>query len=82
MRDKKLFHTTTNAQFRELVEAARTSGRLNELISALEERLDRYRAALQSHQTARDFQQIHETKQIIATLESRLQIARQAQEEP
>lgn len=82
MREKKLFHTTTNAEFRELVEEARRSGRLHELIGALEERLDRYRAALQTHQAARDFQQIHETKQIIATLESRLQIARQVQEEP
>jgi hypothetical protein len=81
MREKKLFQTTTNAEFRELVETARASGRLDELIKALDERLNRYRIALQSHQAARDFQQIQETKKIIAVLESKLQIARQAQEE-
>ncbi len=79
MRERKAFHTTTAAEFRELVEAARTSGRLDELAEALAERLERHRAALLAHQAARDFGQIQETKKVIASLESKLQIIRQAQ---
>jgi hypothetical protein len=81
MREKKPFHTTTSAEFRELVEAARTTGRLNDLIQAIAERLAWYRAELQAHQATRNFQQIQETKKIITHLETKLQIARQAQED-
>lgn len=79
MREKKLFHTTTAAEFRELAETARAAGRLTELIDAISERLERYRIALQSHQLARDFQSIQETKKLIANLENKLRIARQLQ---
>ena len=77
MQERKPFHTTTAAEFRELAETARTSGRLPELIEAISDRLERYRAALQSHQLARDFQSIQETKKLIANLENKLRIATQ-----
>jgi hypothetical protein len=79
MREKKLFHTTTAAEFRELAETARTAGRLEELIGAISDRLERHRVALQSHQLARDFQSIQDTKKLIANLENKLRIARQLQ---
>jgi hypothetical protein len=79
MREKKLFHTTTAAEFRELAETARAVGRLAELIDAISDRLERYRVALQSHQLARDFQSIQETKKLIANLENKLRLARQLQ---
>lgn len=79
MREKKMFHTTTAAEFRELAETARAAGRLAELIDAISDRLERYRTALQSHQLARDFQSIQETKKLIANLENKLRIARQLQ---
>jgi hypothetical protein len=65
------------AEFRDLAEAARSAGRLPELIAALAERLERYRAAMQSHQAARDFQSIQETKKLMANLENKLRIATQ-----
>lgn len=80
MQEKKPFHTTTAAEFRELAETARAVGRLSELIAAISDRLERYRAAMQSHQAARDFQSIQETKKLIANLENKLQIASQLQE--
>lgn len=80
MQEKKLFHTTTAAEFRELAETARVAGRLPELIVAISDRLERYRVAMQSHQAARDFQSIQETKKLIANLENKLRIASQLQE--
>ncbi len=80
MREPGSFHTTTSAEFRELAEAARATGRLAELIEAIHDRLERYRTALQSHQLARDFQSIQQTKKLIGSLESKLQIARQLQQ--
>ena len=77
MQERKPFHTTTVAEFRDLAEAARAAGRLPELIAALSERLERYRAAMQSHQAARDFQSIQETKKLMANLENKLRIATQ-----
>ena len=79
MRDKN-FHTTTLAEFRELAEATRASGRLTELINAISDRLERYRALLQTHQVARDFQNIQQTKELIANLENKLQLARELQD--
>ena len=79
MQERKPFHTTTAAEFRELAEAARAAGRLPELIEAISDRLERYRAALQSHQSARDFQSIQETKKLMANLENKLRIAAQLQ---
>lgn len=79
MREHKPFHTTTAAEFRELAEAARIAGRLTELIAAINDRLERHRAALQSHQLARDFQSIQQTKKVIASLENKLQLAQQLQ---
>ncbi len=79
MREHKAFHTTTIAEFRELAEAARSAGRLAALIEAVTNRLERHRAALQSHQLARDFQSIQQTKKLIANLENKLQIAQQLQ---
>jgi hypothetical protein len=79
MQERKPFHTTTTAEFRELAEAARAAGRLPELIAAISDRLERYRAALQSHQLARDFQSIQETKKLMANLENKLRIAAQLQ---
>jgi len=79
MRENKLFHTTTAAEFRELAEAARTSGRLTELINAISDRLERYRVLLQTHQEARDFQSIQQTKKIIANMENKLRLARELQ---
>jgi hypothetical protein len=76
---EKFFHTTTVAEFRALAEAARTAGRLAELIDTLNDRLERHRLALQSHQLARDFQSIQQTKMVIANLENKLQIAQQLQ---
>lgn len=80
MQEKRPFHTTTVAEFRDLAETARAAGRLSELITAISDRLERYRVALQSHQAARDFQGIQETKKLIANLENKLQIASQLQE--
>lgn len=79
MQERKPFHTTTTAEFRELAEAARTAGRLSELIAAISDRLERYRVAMQSHQSARDFQSIQETKKLMANLENKLRIAAQLQ---
>jgi uncharacterized membrane-anchored protein len=79
MRDKS-FHTTTSAEFRELAEAARVSGRLPELIQAISDRLERYRALLQTHQTGRDFQSTQQTKKLIANLENKLQLALELQD--
>lgn len=79
MQEKKPFHTTTAAEFRDLAEAARTAGRLPELIAAISDRLERYRVAMQSHQAARDFQSIQETKKLMANLENKLRIASQLQ---
>lgn len=79
MRERKSFHTTTAAEFRELAEAARATGRLGELVEAIQDRIERYRTALQSHQLARDYQSIQQTKKIIDSLESKLQIAQQLQ---
>lgn len=79
MREYKSFHTTTIAEFRALAEAARNDGRLAALIEAITGRLERHRAALQSHQLARDFQSIQQTKKLIANLENKLRIAQQLQ---
>ncbi|MBI1880052.1 MAG: hypothetical protein HYR94_17845 [Chloroflexi bacterium] len=79
MQERKPFHTTTAAEFRELAEAARAAGRLPELIAAISDRLERHRAAMQSHQAARDFQSIQETKKLIANLENKLRIVTQLQ---
>lgn len=79
MQERKPFHTTTAAEFRELAEAARAAGRLSELIAAISDRLERYRTAMLSHQAARDFQSIHETKKVIANLENKLRIVTQLQ---
>jgi hypothetical protein len=79
MRDQS-FHTTTTAEFRELAEAARASGRLPELIKAISDRLERYRALLQTHQEARDFQSVQQTKRLIINLESKLQLALELQD--
>lgn len=79
MHEKKPFHTTTAAEFRDLAETAQAAGRLPELIEAISDRLERYRVALQSHQSARDFQSIQETKKLIANLENKLRIAGQLQ---
>lgn len=79
MQERKPFHTTTSAEFRDLAETARAAGRLPELIEAISERLERYRAALQSHQLARDFQSIQETKKLITNLENKLRLAAQLQ---
>lgn len=79
MSEHRSFHTTTSAEFRELAEAARATGRLTELIEAIQARLERHRGALQSHQLARDFQSIQQTKKLISSLESKLQIAQQLQ---
>jgi hypothetical protein len=79
MRENKAFHTTTAAEFRGLAEAARAAGRLAELIEAITDRLERHRAALQSHQLARDFQSIQQTKKLITNLENKLRIAQQLQ---
>ena len=79
MQEKKPFHTTTAAEFRELAETARAAGRLPELIAAISDRLQRYRVAMQSHQAARDFQSIQDTKRLIANLENKLQIANKLQ---
>ncbi len=79
MRDQS-FHTTTTTEFRELVEAARVSGRLPELIKAISDRLERYRTLLQTHQEARDFQSVQQTKRLITNLESKLQLALELQD--
>ena len=79
MQEKKPFHTTTAAEFRDLAETARAAGRLPELIEAISDRLERYRVALQSHQAARDFQSIQETKKLMANLENKLRLAAQLQ---
>jgi len=76
MNDKRPFQTTTTAEFREIAKTALAGGRLDELIKALAGRIDRHRAMLELHETARDFQQIHETRKLIANLESKLEIAR------
>ena len=41
MQEKKPFHTTTAAEFRDLAEAARAAGRLPELVAAISDRLER-----------------------------------------
>lgn len=79
MGERRSFHTTTSAEFRELAEAARATGRLQELIDAIQNRIERHRSALQSHQLARDFQSTQQTKKLISGLESKLQIAQQLQ---
>lgn len=79
MQERKPFHTTTAAEFRQLAESARAAGRLPELIAALSDRLERYRVAMQSHQAARDFQSIQETKKLMTNLENKLRIATQLQ---
>lgn len=77
MSDKRPFQTTTAAEFREIARTARSSGRLPELIEAINSRIARHRAMLELHEAARDIQQIRETKRVIASLESKLEIARQ-----
>ena len=76
MNEKKPFQTTTTAEFREIARTAQAGGRLDELIQALTGRIDRHRAMLELHEAARDFQQIRETRKVIANLESKLEIAR------
>jgi hypothetical protein len=76
MNEKRPFQTTTTAEFREIAKTAQAGGRLGELIKALAGRIDRHRAMLELHETARDFQQIRETRKVIANLESKLEIAR------
>lgn len=80
MREKKPFHTTTAAEFREIAKAARTAGRLAELIQALTDRLERHRAVLQLHESTRNFQAARETKKLMANLENKLEIARELQD--
>lgn len=70
------FQTTSAAEFRAIVAAAQTSGRLSELIQAIQERLERYQATLELHETTRDFQKIRETKRLMANLENKLEIAK------
>ena len=70
------FQTTTTAEFREIAAAAQESGRLSDLIAAIEQRLERSRATLDLHESTRDFQRIRETKRLMANLESKLEIAR------
>jgi hypothetical protein len=77
MSDKRPFQTTTAAEFREIAKAARSSGRLSELIEAINSRIARHRSMLELHEAARDIQQIRETKRVITNLESKLEIARQ-----
>ena len=77
MSQRRAFQTTTAAQFREIAAAAQAGGRLPELMAAIEERLQRHRATLEVHEATRDYQQIRETRRVIAHLESKLEIARQ-----
>ena len=70
------FQTTTTAEFREIAAAAQASGRLPDLIAAIEQRLERNRATLDLHESTRDFQRIRETKRLMANLESKLEIAK------
>lgn len=76
MPERRGFHTTTAAEFRQIAAAAKAAGRLPELIEAIQERLERYRATLELYESTRDFHHIHEAKKSIANLESRLEIAR------
>ncbi len=76
MSENRGFHTTTTAEFREIAAAAKAAGRLPELIKAIEERLERYRATLELYESTRDFQHIHTAKKSIANLESKLELAR------
>jgi hypothetical protein len=77
MSEKRTFQTTTAAEFREIAAAALAAGRLPEMVAAIEARLERYRSTLEVHEATRDYQQIRETKRVIANLESKLEIARQ-----
>lgn len=76
MSEKNPFQTTSAAEFREIAQAAHASGRLAELITAIQSRIERYRATLEVHEAARDFQKIRDTKKLITNLEGRLEIAR------
>ncbi len=77
MSQRDVFRTTTAAEFRKIAAAAHTSGRLNELIEALAQRLERYQSALTVHESTRDIQKVQETKKRIANLETKLEIAKQ-----
>lgn len=76
MLNKKAFQTTSAAEFREIAATAQASGRLPELIDAIQKRLDRYQEVLQLHESARDFQKIRETKRLIANLQNKLEITK------
>ena len=80
MPDKRAFQTTTAAEFRQIAAAAQAAGRLPEMIAAIEERLARHRATLEVHEATKDYQQIRETKRVIANLESKLGLARQIEQ--
>ncbi len=80
MSDRRAFQTTTAAEFRKIAAAARASGRLSELIKAMDTRLHQYQTTLEMHEIARDIQRTGETKKKISNLETKLELARQIEQ--